>query len=103
MCRRATPTPMLCATVLCDSSAIRPSAISHQPLNAKLLGVPGEAQLTRRSHVADERRRGDDDRAREEPFAAEAHAVLPVPVERGDRPLPFRQRVGTLAEARAAP
>src|SRR6266571_6503973 len=103
MCRRATPTPMLCATVLCDSSAIshQPSAISHQPLNAKLLSVPGEAQFARRSHIADERRRGDDDRAREEPFAAEAHAVLPVPVERGDRPLPFRQRVGTLAETRA--
>src|SRR5206468_8725339 len=42
-------------------------------------------------------------RAREVALAADAHAVLPVPVERGDRALAFRQRVGSLTEAGAAP
>src|SRR5204863_1902127 len=38
-------------------------------LNPELLGIPLQAELARRRHVADERRRGDDGRAREISFA----------------------------------
>src|SRR6202011_5877502 len=34
---------------------------------------------------------------------ADAHSVLPVAIERGDRDLAFLERVGPLAEARATP
>ena len=77
----------------------RKPASSH----AVFLGVPLEAELGRRRHVADQRRGGDDGGAGEVAFAAESHAVLPVAVERRDRALARRQRVGALAEARAAP
>src|ERR1700730_15892086 len=50
-------------------------------LDSKILGAPRPAQLARRCHVPDQRRRGDDRRAREIAFAAEAHPVLPVAVE----------------------
>src|SRR6185295_2305446 len=36
-------------------------------------------------------------------LAAEAHAVLPVAIERGDRTLTLDERVWTLTEAGAAP
>src|SRR6185436_15021664 len=52
---------------------------------------------------AHERRRGDDRRTREVALAAKTHAVLPVAIERRDRAFAGMQRVGTLAEARAAP
>src|SRR3954469_21686348 len=81
----------------------QPSAISHQPLNAKRLCVPREPQFRRRRHVTDQRRGGDDDRTGEVAFAAEAHAILPVAVERGNGALPFFERIWSLAEARSAP
>src|SRR3954447_1203226 len=86
-------------------SAIRhePLAISHQPLNAELLCIPRQPELARRRHVADQRRRGDDDRAREVALPAEPHAVLPVASEWRDRALPFFERIRSLAEARPAP
>src|SRR5262249_55085068 len=71
--------------------------------DSESLGIPRQAQLRRRSHVADERRRRDHGRAREIALAADAHAVLPVSIEAGDRALARRERVGTLAEAGSAP
>ena len=62
----------------------------HGPDSAqtpKRSAPPGEAELAGRRHVAGERRGGDDGGAREVAFAAEAHAVLPVAVERRDRAL----------------
>ena len=79
----------------------RARAITHQTPNSS--GIPCQPELVRRRHVADERRGGDDGRAGEIAFAAEAHAVLPVAVERRDRALPFLERVRPLAEARPAP
>src|SRR5438445_6888983 len=72
-------------------------------LDSKFLGAPLQAQLARRRHVAHERRRDHDCRAREIAFTAEAHPVLPVAVERRDRALAFRESVRTLAEAWTAP
>src|SRR6266851_3080332 len=97
MWRRATGTPTLAAT------ARRGSAVPGVRSDAELIRVPFESQLARRGHVADQRRCGDNDGARQEPFAAQAHAVLPVAVERGDRPLAFDEGIGTLTEARTAP
>src|SRR5476649_199194 len=88
--RFATGTPML-------------SAMPRSGSNTEIIGIPFQAELARRRHVADERRRGDDHRAREIALAAEAHAVLPVAIERGDRALPLLEGVRTLTEARAAP
>ena len=56
-----------------------------------------------RRHEPEQRRRGDDRGAREVAFAAESHAVLPVPVERRDRALPRTERIRPLSEARSAP
>src|SRR5215204_2045108 len=100
MCRIATGTPILPAIAPCLSSAIsyRLSA-SH----AELLGAPLQPELVGWRHVADKRGCRDDDRACQEPFAADAHAVLPVAVERGDRALPLFQRVRPLTEAGPAP
>src|SRR5262245_7648241 len=79
MWRRATGTPMDAA------------------LDTKLIGIPLEAELAWRRHVADQRRCGDDRGTGEITFAAESHAVLPVAVERRNRALPFRERIGSLA------
>src|SRR5262252_5110465 len=67
------------------------------------LGIPSEAELSRRSHVAGEGGGGHDGRAREIPFAADPHPVLPVPVEGSDRALAGGQRVRSLPETRSAP
>ena len=65
--------------------------------------VPLQSELGRRSHVAEERGRGDDGRAGQIAFPADTHPVLPVAIERRDRALTGLQRVRSLAEARAAP
>src|SRR5207237_7900273 len=95
MWRRAPGTPMLCATTRCDSVVIGS--------DAELFGVPLDSELARRRHVADDRRGRHDGGAGEITFAAKAHAVLPVAIERGDRALAGVERVGPLAEAGAAP
>src|SRR5213083_1719199 len=51
------------------------------------LRAPLDAELARRRHVAEQRGRSDDRRAREVAEAADPHAVGPVAVERGDRAL----------------
>src|SRR2546425_4250945 len=48
-----------------------PLPACENSLNPELLGIPLQTELARRRHVADERRRGDDGRAREIPFAAQ--------------------------------
>ena len=48
-------------------------------------GSHDQPQLSRRRHVARERRGGDDGGTREVAFAAESHPVLPVAIERRDR------------------
>src|SRR5262245_11269242 len=93
MWRRATGTPMLAAAARWDSRVS----------DTEFLWIPFQAKLTRRGHVPDERRCGNHGGARKVAFAANAHAVLPVAVERGNRPLAGVQRVGTLTEARTAP
>src|SRR5262245_57967913 len=98
MWRRATGTPMLTATARWES-AVSESKVS----DTEFLWVPFQAKLTRRGHVPDERRCGDHGGARQIAFAANAHAVLPVAVERGNRPLAGVQRVGTLTETGTAP
>src|SRR5215467_3004650 len=90
MWRRATGTPMLFAMSRCES-------------DAELIGIPFDAELARRSHIADERRRGDDGGTRQVALAAEAHAILPVAIERRNRALAFDQRIRPLSEAWAAP
>src|SRR4051812_9466407 len=100
MCRAATGTPMLSATTRSFSNAIRPGPPFLDP---ELLGIPCQPELARRRHIPDQRRRGDHDRTGEVALAAEAHAVLPVAVERRDRALPLFERVGPLAETGAAP
>src|SRR6185295_11987999 len=77
--------------------------VPRSALHPELLGIPFQTELARRRHVADERRRCDDGRARQVPFAAQPHAVLPVAVERRDRALALLQCVGSLAETRTAP
>src|SRR5258705_2867906 len=54
-----------------------------------LLGIPLEPELRGRRHVAGERGCGHDGRTRQVALAADAHAVLPVAVERRDRALPL--------------
>src|SRR5512142_1350864 len=71
-------------------------------LDPEALGLPGEAELLRRRHVTDEGGCRDHGGAREIPLAPEAHAVLPVAVERRDRPLPLLQGVRALTEAGTA-
>src|SRR5262249_62071886 len=65
--------------------------------------LPRQAKFARGRHVTDEGGGRDAGGARKVAFAAEAHAVLPVAVERRDGALARRQRVGPLSEARAAP
>src|SRR6185436_18723812 len=72
-------------------------------LDAVALGLPGEPQLPRRSHVAQKCRGSDHGGAREIALAAHAHAVGPVAIERGDGALAAGQGVGALAETGAAP
>src|SRR5437899_1263763 len=94
MWRRATGTPIDSATRCCESGIT---------LDAELFRIPFQAELARRRHVADQRRRGDDGGAGEIAFAAHAHAILPIAVERRDRALAFVERIRSLAEARPAP
>src|SRR6476661_7639198 len=79
------------------------SATARRESDAELIGTPFQAELARRRHVADERRRRDDGGTRQEPFAPDSHPVLPVAIERRDGALTLLQRVGSLAEARPAP
>src|SRR2546425_9051137 len=67
------------------------------------LRAPFDAELPGRCHVAEERGRRNHGRAREVAEPADAHAVRPVAVERGDRALALRERVLSLPEAGAAP
>src|SRR5256885_3067476 len=100
---------MLSAITRCDSSVINSESPSPKPsallrlLYAKLLRIPHQPEFTWRRHVAHQRRCRDDGGTGEIAFAAEAHAVLPIAIERGDGALPFAQRIRTLAKAGAAP
>src|ERR1035437_1823320 len=94
MWRRATSTPIVSAISRWRSS---------EASDIEIPGIPLEPRFARRRHVADQRRRGDDGGAGEIAFAAEAHAVLPVAVERGDGALSLAERVRPLPEARPAP
>src|SRR2546427_944047 len=67
------------------------------------LRAPVDAELVRRRQVAQKRGGGDGGRARGVAEPADAHAVRPVAVERGDRALALRERVRSLPEAGAAP
>jgi hypothetical protein len=62
------------------------------------LRFPCETELVGRCHVAEERRLRDDRRAGEISLAADAHPVLPVPVEGSDRPLHPRLSGESIAE-----
>src|SRR5207247_5547746 len=94
MCRCATGTPIVAAISRCNSG---------ENSDTELLRVPLQPKLARRRHVADERRGGDDGGAGKIAFAADAHTVLPVAIERRDGALSFAKRVRPLAETRAAP
>src|SRR2546427_1754357 len=94
MCRCATGTPIVAAISRCNSG---------ENSDTELLRVPLQPKLARRRHVANERRSGDDGGAGKVAFAADAHAVLPVAIERRDGALPFAKRVRSLAETRPAP
>src|SRR5262252_704252 len=86
-----------------DADRLRDRALRvsrHRRSDAELFRIPLEAELVRRRHVTDDRGRGDDRGAREVAFAADAHAILPVAIERRDRALAGVQRVRPLAEAR---
>src|SRR5262249_11866551 len=74
-----------------------------QALYAKGVRIPLQPQFARRRHVPDQGRRGDDRWAGQVALASEAHAVLPVAIERGDRTLTLDERVGPLTEAGPAP
>src|SRR5262245_11159578 len=63
------------------ASAIPAHARGARILDAIQLRFPLEAELSRRRHVADECRRRHDRGTCEIAFAADAHAVLPVPIE----------------------
>src|ERR1051325_5719848 len=90
MCRRATPTPIDAATPRCDS-------------DGELIGIPLEAEPTRRRHVAGDRGRRDHRRTGEVAFPADTHSILPVAIERRDGALPFLERVRSLTETRSTP
>src|SRR4030095_2393654 len=100
MCRRATGTPMLSATARCDSMVSEVSDVSDvsEVSDTEFLRIPLQPELARRRHVAHERRCGHHGRTREIAFSAEAHAVLPVAIERRNRALARMQGVRTLAE-----
>src|ERR671930_2483886 len=80
------------------SPPIRGDASLDEPL-----GAPFEAEIRGRAHVAEKGRRRDDRRARQITEPADAHAVRPVPVERGDRGLALLEGVRPLPEAWPAP
>src|SRR5581483_9302825 len=110
MCRRATVTPIACAFVCCDSIIWTLCALCILcvlrvcgVLYAEFLRIPRQAELAGRRHVSDERRRSHNRRTGQVAFAAEPHAVLPVPVERRDRAFALLERVRALSEAGAAP
>src|SRR5262245_50798462 len=77
--------------------------LEPKPLYAEGVRIPLQPQLARRRHVPDQGRGGDDRWAGQVTLAAEAHAVLPVAIERGDRTLTLDERIGTLTEAGPAP
>src|SRR5437773_10371587 len=108
MCRSAIGTPIVDATARCESVAIRRNRSSVSSVvetfsHAELIGIPFESELARRRHIPNERGGRHDGRTGEIAFAAEAHPILPVPIERRDRTLSFLKRVGTLTETRTAP
>src|SRR5436309_739227 len=94
MCRCATGTPIVAAISRCNSG---------ENSDTELLRVPLQPKLARRRHVADERRGGDDGGAGKVAFTADAHAVLPVAIERCDGALSLAKRVRALAETGPAP
>src|SRR5207247_926240 len=67
------------------------------------LGGPPKVQRARWRHVPEQGGRRDDGRTREISLTADAHPVLPVAIERGDRALTLCERIVALPEARAAP
>src|SRR5262249_2452311 len=93
-CRTWCPAPAGCAPAPRAGSA---------GSDRERLGLPHQAQLARRTHVAEHRARGHHAGGREVALAAHAHAVRPVAVEARDRTLARLERVRALAEARAAP
>src|SRR5262249_11779939 len=105
-CRRATPAPTRRrrrAARRWRRRRRRTSSATARRSDRERLGLPHEPQLGRRAHVAEQRARRDDAGRGEIAFAADAHAVRPVAIEARDRALAGRERIGALAETRAAP
>src|SRR5206468_2334961 len=71
--------------------------------NTEFVRIPFQSELGRRSHIPQQRGRGDDRGARQVTFASDAHSILPVAVERRDRALPLFERVRPLTETGPAP
>ena len=61
----------------------------QQELDAVDIGLPGDIEFTGGRHIADESRCCYDGRTGEITFAANAHAVLPVPIEGCDGAFSF--------------
>src|SRR6266536_3878497 len=90
--------------VLSDRVARHAAAVTRSgSSDAESVRLPGEAELARGSHVAEQSGRCDDRGAREVSLSADAHPVLPVAVEGGNGALAARERIGSLAEAGSAP
>jgi hypothetical protein len=77
--------------------------VPFEPLDSVEIRIPFQPELRGWRHVAGERRSGHDGRAGEVTFAADAHAILPVAIERRDRALTRPERIWSLTEARTAP
>ncbi len=72
-------------------------------LTTRMFPDPSATKLRGWAHVPEKGRRRYDRRARQIAFAADAHPILPVAVERRNRTLAACERVGPLPEARPAP
>src|SRR5258705_347298 len=100
-CPSSVSEPTILTTPVSCAIASRCSTLTGSPLfpllnttdvhssDSILLGIPLEPELRGRRHVAGERGCGHDGRTRQVALAADAHAVLPVAVERRDRALPL--------------
>src|SRR5438132_11108792 len=91
------------ATSSCFMTSLVANRSSRILLDAVDLRIPFQAELRGRRHITGKSRRGHDGRAGQVSFAADAHPVLPVPVERGNRAFAFRKCIGPLAETGTAP
>src|SRR6059036_2515503 len=76
---------------------------SRRWLYAERDRIPLDAKLRGGRHVPGQRRGCDDGRAGKVALAADAHPVLPIPIEGRDRALSLGERIGSLTEAGSAP